>query len=833
MTPNLSTTLIKPGGKQHRRKNRLRRLSFLSALLAIGLAILTSLSNPTSANFSKKDWSNTRPDSALQLMGPNPAGQARLSEITDRDNSLLRRLTRPVALPGGRYFNMLLPQGPPAGETIATFAEDCTTPKSDFNFGETVCAVIANAPLGANERLVWGHTDGFLARETMITTATQSDQLLLTPTSVLGGVTVNNSGTWVISSIDVDGAPVATTSFTIHDPEVIQADLSVYKFPETGESKVNENTDVSFTISVSNLGPDAASQVELADLTPDATTFVSLTQVSGPAFSCTDSTCTIASLARGARANFTAVYHTNGVAAQTLTPYSASVTSDTNELRAADNSASGELTIVTVGAPVACTLACPDNINATANTTVNGERGAMVSFDAAEPTGDCGAVTASPASGSFFPVGTTTVSVNSATGGGSCSFTVTVEDTGGNPATISCPASVEVNANANCEASVTLADPTTGGDNVTVTGVRSDGKSLYNCDENGVCTRKTVDDPFAAGITTITWTAFSHSTPGPFATAEEEEAARTGSASCTQTITVNDVTPPMISVAPQTIAADASCQAVIPDFTTTATVSDNCACSGSAETCADRLPITVTQSPAPGTPVGLGTHTITLTANDGSSNNNGAGNSTTTTTTLTVADQTAPVISCPSNIEVFLPANSPDTSMAVNYPAATATDNCSASPTVTYSHVSGSVFPVGTTTVTATATDAAGNESECTFTITVRYNFTGFFSPVLNPPTLNAVNAGRAVPVKFSLSGDKGLNIFAPNNPYSVSLNCDTNDPGVDVTETLTAGGSSLTFSGDQYIYIWKTESSWAGTCRQLVMTLNDGSVHTANFKFK
>ena len=835
MTPSLSTLLIKPGGKQNRRMVRIRRLSFLSAVLALGLAILTSLLNTTSATFAKKDWSNTGPDSALLLMRSNPSGEARLNEIAGRDDSSLRKLTRPVGLPGGRFFNLLLPQGPPAGESVATFAEDCTTPKSDFDFGETVCVVVSNAPLGANERLVWGHTDGFLARETMITNASQNDSLLLTPTSILGGVTVNNSGTWVVSSVDTEGAPVATTKFTIHDPEVLTADLSVYKFPEAGESKVDENTDVRFTISVANVGPDSAAEVELADLTPDATTFVSLTQVSGPSFSCTDSNCTIASLARGARANFTAIYHTNGVAGTTLTSYSASVTSDTNELRAADNSATGELTIVTVGAPVACSLNCPDNINATANTTVNGERGAMVTFDAAEPTGDCGAVTATPASGSFFPVGTTTVTVNSATGGGSCSFTVTVEDTGGNPATISCPAGIEVNANASCEASVTLADPTTGGDNVTVTGVRSDGKSLYNCDTNGVCTRKSVDDPFAAGITTITWTAYSHSSPGPFATAEDEEAARTGSASCTQLITVNDVTPPVITVAAQTIAADASCQAVIPDFTTTATVSDNCACSGSdtSEACADRHPITVTQSPAPGTPVGLGTHTITLTANDGSSNNNGAGNSTTTTTTLTVADQTAPVISCPSNIEVFLPANSTATSMAVSYPAATATDNCSTSPTVTYSHASGSVFPVGTTTVTATATDAAGNHSECTFTITVRYIFDGFFSPVSNQPTLNAVNAGKAVPVKFTLSGDKGLNIFAANNPYSVSLNCNTSDPGVDVTETLTAGGSSLTFSGGLYNYIWKTEASWAGTCRQLVITLNDGSVHTANFKFK
>lgn len=730
-------------------------------------------------------------------------------------------------------MNLLLPQGPVTGETIATFAEDCTTPKTDFDFGETVCAVVSNARLGANERLVWGHTDGFLAREVMITSATQSDRLLLAPTTTIGSLTVNNSGTWVISSINTDGEPVATTKFTIHDPELPTSDLAVYKFPETGESKVNENSDVRFTISVSNVGPDTAADVVLADLTPDAATFVSLTQNSGPAFTCTDSNCTIASLPRGARANFTAIYHTNGVAGTTLTTYSASVTSDTNELRPVDNSATGQLTIVTVGAPAACSLTCPDNINATANTTVNGQRGAIVSFDAAEPTGDCGAITATPASGSFFPVGATTVTVNSATGGGGCSFTVTVEDTGTNPASISCPSNIEAVAGANCEAAITLAEPSTGGDNVTVTGVRSDGKPLYDCDQNGNCTRRTVDEPFAAGITTITWTAISHSSPGPFATAEDEEAARTGTASCTQTITVNDVTPPAITVAPQTIAADASCQAVIPDFTATATVSDNCACSGSEGTCADKHPITVTQSPAAGTPVGLGTHTITLSANDGSSNNGGAGNTTTITTILTVADQTAPVISCPSNIEVFLPPNTPATSMVVNYPAATATDNCSAAPTVSYSHASGSVFPVGPTTVTVTATDAAGNESHCSFTVTVRYLFTGFFSPVNNLPTLNSVNAGRAIPVKFSLSGNKGLNILAPNNPYTVSLNCNTNDPGVDVVETLTAGSSSLSFGGDQYNYVWKTESSWAGTCRQLVVTLNDGSVHVANFKFK
>lgn len=808
------------------------KLLTVGAVLVICLAVFASVSSSKNSNPEGRSRTLRANSASAQPSQRNHSIVRAQKELVK--NPFLRTLTQPLGMPGTRLLSLLTPQaaGP---EAIATFAENCTTPKTDFNFGETICAVITNVRLGGNERLVWGHTDGFLARETFLNSATQTDSLLLTPTSVINGETLNNRGTWRILSIDVDGAPVADTTFTIHDPATLTGDLAVYKFNQDGLSKVNENTNINFIISVSNFGPDAASNVSLQDFVPDATTFVSLTQTSGPSFTCEDSNCTIASLAKGAQANFVAVYHTNGVAAETPTSFTATVSSDTAELRPADNSASGEFSILVAGAPQACTLSCPDNINATANTTVNSQRGAVVTFDAAEPSGDCGAVTASPASGSFFAVGTTTVTVTSATGGGSCSFTVTVTDNGTNPPTISCPASQTVNANTSCEAIVTVGNPSTTGDNVTVVGTRSDGKSLYTCDVNGQnCTRKTVDDPFSAGITTITWTAYSHNSAGPFNTPEEEETARTGSASCTQVITVNDVTPPTIIVSPQTIAADASCQAVVPDFTATAQVSDNCACAGNdeSESCANRHPITVAQSPAPGTPVGLGTYTITLSANDGSSNNGGLGNTTTVQTTLTVADQTAPAISCPSDITVYLPLNSPDTSMPVTYPAATATDNCS-TPTITYNIASGSTFSVGTTTVTATATDAAGNHSECSFHVTLLYNFTGFFSPVANPPTLNAVNAGKGVPVKFSLSGNKGLSIFAAGNPYSVPLNCNTGDPGVDVTETLNAGGSSLSYTVDQYNYVWKTENSWAGTCRQLILTLNDGTVHTANFKFK
>jgi hypothetical protein len=206
------------------------------------------------------------------------------------------------------------------------------------------------------------------------------------------------------------------------------------------------------------------------------------------------------------------------------------------------------------------------------------------------------------------------------------------------------------------------------------------------------------------------------------------------------------------------------------------------------------------------------------------------------TLNVTVTPETIPpVIACPVNVVMTLPPNTMDTGMVVNYPAPTATDNCTASPTITTSQASGTVFPVGLTTVNVTATDAANNQATCSFTVTVRYNFSGFFRPVDNPPTVNLVNAGRAIPVKFSLSGDKGLNIFGPGYPASQQIACSDGAPVSEIEQTVTAGGSSLSYDAesDTYTYVWKTEAPWAGTCRQLILRLNDGSERVALFKFK
>jgi hypothetical protein len=142
---------------------------------------------------------------------------------------------------------------------------------------------------------------------------------------------------------------------------------------------------------------------------------------------------------------------------------------------------------------------------------------------------------------------------------------------------------------------------------------------------------------------------------------------------------------------------------------------------------------------------------------------------------------------------------------------------------------------MGPTLVTATATDSNNNSASCPFTVTVLYDFTGFFAPIDNLPTVNSMKAGQAAPVKFSLSGNKGLNIFAANSPSSVQIGCQSGDLIAPVEETSTAGSSSLSYdaSTDRYIYVWKTESAWKNTCRQLTVTLNDGSQHIAKFTFK
>jgi Tol biopolymer transport system component len=115
------------------------------------------------------------------------------------------------------------------------------------------------------------------------------------------------------------------------------------------------------------------------------------------------------------------------------------------------------------------------------------------------------------------------------------------------------------------------------------------------------------------------------------------------------------------------------------------------------------------------------------------------------------------------------------------------------------------------------------------------YDFSGFYEPVNNLPTTNVVKAGSAVPVKFGLGGDQGLGILAVGYPKSQQINCDTTAPIDAIEETLTAGDSGLSYDAatDHYTYTWKTNKAWGDTCRQLLMKLDDTTVHQAAFEFR
>lgn len=140
-------------------------------------------------------------------------------------------------------------------------------------------------------------------------------------------------------------------------------------------------------------------------------------------------------------------------------------------------------------------------------------------------------------------------------------------------------------------------------------------------------------------------------------------------------------------------------------------------------------------------------------------------------------------------------------------------------------------FLAGTTVVTWTA--SSGNSTAtCTQNVTMRYAFSGFFSPVANPPTWNPLKAGSIVKLKFSLAGNWGLGILAAGSPSVQQLNCST---AALQGSPVAADPSGLSFDAKagQYFYTWRTSAAWKNLCFQLNIKLNDGTAHPANFQFK
>ncbi|MFM8488428.1 MAG: HYR domain-containing protein, partial [Bacteroidota bacterium] len=148
-------------------------------------------------------------------------------------------------------------------------------------------------------------------------------------------------------------------------------------------------------------------------------------------------------------------------------------------------------------------------------------------------------------------------------------------------------------------------------------------------------------------------------------------------ATCVATVTVRDVTAPVITTCPAsaTINANANCAGSYTPVAPVAT--DNC----TATTW------TVSQNGA-SLPVGATTFVYTVT--------DGSGNTATCAQVITVVDVTKPTIACPANISVGVDVNL--CTAVVTYSIPAAFDNCAASSVArTLGYASGAAFPVGIT----------------------------------------------------------------------------------------------------------------------------------------
>ncbi|MHA7111340.1 Ig-like domain-containing protein, partial [Sunxiuqinia elliptica] len=287
--------------------------------------------------------------------------------------------------------------------------------------------------------------------------------------------------------------------------------------------------------------------------------------------------------------------------------------------------------------------------------------------------------------GSTFAVGTTAVTYTATDAAGNisltCSFDVTVTDDEA-PVLSGCPSNINQSNDAGeCSAVVSWTEPT----------------ALDNCTAPGSLVWSKSHTPgstFAVGTTAVTYTA--------------TDAAGNISLTCSFDVTVTDDEAPVLSGCPSNISQSndaGECSAVVS--WTEPTASDNCTAPGS---------LVWSKSHTPGSTFAVGTTAVTYTATDA------AGNiSLTCSFDVTVTDDEAPVLSgCPSNISQSNDAG--ECSAVVSWTEPTASDNCTAPGSLVWSksHTPGSTFAVGTTAVTYTATDAAGNISlTCSFDVTV------------------------------------------------------------------------------------------------------------------
>ena len=448
-------------------------------------------------------------------------------------------------------------------------------------------------------------------------------------------------------------------------------------------------------------------------------------------------------------------------------------------------SASGmfNVTVVDTAPPV---LALPADKNAEAT----GPSGAAVTYtaSASDVVNGSVAVNCSPASGSTFPLGETTVNCSATDAAGNTangSFKVTVVDT--TPPVLTLPADKNAEATGPSGAAVTY---TASASDVV------DGSLAVNCSPASGST-------FPLGETTVNCSA-------------TDAAGNTANGSFK--VTVVDTTPPSISGMPSDMTVEATGPSGAPASWTTPTATD--LVDGS---------VAVNCSPASGSTFPLGQTTVNCSAEDA------AGNSASRSFKVTVQDTTPPNLTLPSDITTLATSAS---GAVVSY-VASASDLVDGTVAISCSPASGSAFALGPTTVNCAATDSRGNSASGSFKVSVVYGGAAvrFLQPINGTahtlsanPDVSTFKAGSTVPVKVQVVLANGTVVQPASAMWITPQKGAATTQPVDETvydNPATSGASYLWNATDRFHqYNWGSPKNGAGFYWLIGVKLDDGQVY-------
>jgi hypothetical protein len=475
------------------------------------------------------------------------------------------------------------------------------------------------------------------------------------------------------TTLDATGPAGAVYTFTAFALDIVDGPVAVTCLPPSGSTFALGSTTV--TCSATDAAGNTASgsfAVLVLDMTPPVLTLppdVTL-EATGPG---------------GASHTFTAsaVDLVNGPVPVTCAPTSGSIFPlgpTTITCQASDafgNTANGSFTVTVVDTtPPVLTLPPPVTLEAT------GPSGALHTFTASAVDlvdGPGLLVTCTPASGSTFSLGVTTVACSATDAAGNMSngsFGVTVMDT--------TPPALTLPSNATLEATGPVGAVHT---------YTASALDIVDGPLTVLCTPAS-GSSFALGLTT---------------TACSVADAAGNAASGSFTVTVVDTTPPALTLPPNVTREATGPAGAAYTFTASA-----------VDLVSGVVPVSC--APASGSTFSLGVTTVACSATDA------AGNSAAGSFTVAVVDTTPPALTLPPN--TVLEATGP-LGRVFTF-TASAVDQVSGPRPVACTPASGFRFPLGVTVVACSASDAAGNTATGTFTVTVRDT---------KPPVISCVSA--------------------------------------------------------------------------------------------